>query len=71
MCGNGTLTRAVAKGEGDDVRVLLLGRDLEDRLYLVSVLHYSPAHPVGKLSEHNDAILCQQEVATSCEAGRG
>ena len=67
MRGNGTLPGAVAKSEGDDVWMLLLGCDPEDGLYLVSVLHYSPASPVGKLSEHNNAVLCQQEVATSRE----
>lgn len=64
LVGNyGFTSTARAKPEGDHIRVLLLGRDLEYGGQCVPVLDPAPPCSVRELPEHYQTVRCHHQVA--------
>ena len=70
VCDDCLLPAAHAKLERDDVRLLLLGRDLDDGVETAAMLEPGPAGSVRQLTQHQQAVPRQQQVAEGEGQGR-
>ena len=70
VCDDCLLPAAHAKLERDDVRLLLLGRDLDDGVETAAMLEPGPAGSVRQLAQHQQAVPRQQQVAEGGGAGQ-